>query len=693
MSVESFTSVYTAEEITRLNEHFKKMVTKQDGTSHVDDENAMHYSDMVKLALTKVIGKSGSKYVLVAGSAPQNLKCVSEDEQGDADILLLSSFPTLTKEDQERSLVPCEEPGFFKLKQVNARRYPFVKRNGTKYLNANSLREFESVWFADELQLLLLVVESLNHEYDKATRGKLASSLSWRSSSATAGLGNKNGYYFQVFFHSYKRNVLPHLNESAKQHGQMLVNLLWRILTVASMYGAGETNLAIKELEKLGPEFDDGLVPAFLGLVRKTLAIRESFIGQKDAKYFLKAYKYFESVVSEEDDGQPVSPSAERTVRGSFDLVPAISCHGFPAVAFEWKNRVKGKPWPHPDIVSKILKSGFHLVPKVFQGPRSDPSTSFRLGFVVAEQLLAQSATKFQKECYRVFKMYFYEKLKRKPKVLTTYHLKTIFFWTLETSDAKIWHERNRGYCCMLLMHKMKVAISEVSLQHYFIHGNNLFRYLDKDELMKDLNVLDDLLRDPVAAKGEIIAKIERFYSTARAKQQSWEDEIFTEAFFTRADSRFENVMDKLKSLEPQMAEMTADEKVNFLLLLTDPAKMDLLRFCFDMILARHHAAKFYGLFEKNPPFPSPLATLVQSIFPVSNEIIRKVIFPQAKDESKFKKIFQKVDIIIKVASNLNHEQLLGFARIKNAFAKTGVERFAKIAHVLENLPFFRDEL
>ena len=96
------------------------------------------------------------------------------------DILFLSTFLKLTKADQERVLVPCDEPGYFKIKQLG--KYPFVTQNGIRFLNADSLREFEPVWFAKELQLPLMLIESFDSEYARAAKGKVSSSLDWRTS-------------------------------------------------------------------------------------------------------------------------------------------------------------------------------------------------------------------------------------------------------------------------------------------------------------------------------------------------------------------------------------------------------------------------------------------------------------------------------------------------------------------------------
>ena len=168
--------------------------------------------------------------------------------------------------------------------------------------------------------------------------------------------------------------------------------------------------------------------------------------------------------------------------------IPEIACDSFLEPSNKWSKRVKGKSWSNPDVLSAVSASGFQLVPKTSKKPGSDPPTSFRLAFNVAEKLLAESLTPFQRECFRVFKMYYYEKLKTKG--INNISSKNGVFWALETSVTNIWHEENRAYCCMLLLQYLRMSLAKTTLQHYFIPGNNLFEYLDMNELNKILEAL-----------------------------------------------------------------------------------------------------------------------------------------------------------------------------------------------------------
>ena len=673
MMLETFKSMHTSGEVSRLDDHFKGMVVGDNGVSYVDNENDIHFVPMVELALKQVVGKPAAKSLVVTGSASQNLKCVSEEQQGDADILFISSFPKLTKEDQEKILVPCDVPGVFNIKQLEARQYPFVKRNGIRFLNANSLRDFESVWFSPDLQLTLILIESFDHEYKRAGRDKVASSLDWRTSlpmvnSMSTNLLHKNGHYFHVFVRSYRENILPILHENAKKQAEAVLELLLGILSFSGKFGAGQTKLAMEELLKISPHFENGILPTYLGFLRDRDSV-DTLKIQKDAMFYVRAHKHFEEVAAKEADGETIASFDEKQIRGSFDLVPGIECDGFPLIAKDWKKRVEGKPWPHPQTVTLIVSSGFYLVPKISKSTGSDPSTSFTIGFNTAEKLLAQSVTRFQRECYRVLKMYYYEKLKLKPKVLSTYHLKTVFFWVLEKTDGSIWKEENRAYCCMLLLQYLRMFIMKGNLPHYFLPENNLFKYLEKRELKKVLKAVEDVMADPISASGKAIEQIKSFYASIPDRQPDLEDVDLVNRFFIKSNKLFETAMEELRDSRLEDDDM----QIRFLLFLTNEAKIKVLKFFFDIVLARNLQSKIHDLFSKYAPLASPLASFLHKTLPVSNELTTHVILPQAKLKDRMK--FEIIAGLLEVAKQKTYEELLNFAKMKSAYSSKSEDK------------------
>ena len=685
MSLNSFKSNYTSDEILDLNIHFKQMVTGKDGESHADNDNDKCHSEMVKLFLSVLLGKTGEKYTMVTGSTSENLRCVSENAQGDADIMFVSNFPTMNEETQNYSLVPLQEPGFYKLKHPDADKYPFLEQDGIKYINANSLRELEPIWFVEDIQLPFLIFEGFHHEYERAKMKNVASAWNWRAEEVfKERLLHQNKHYFQILSESYSEHILPLLSANSRINAEKVLGSLQKILTFLCLYGTSQAKEAISELECIGPEFDRGFIAAILGYVREKETFKETYIKDEILSFLVQAYEYFENATSQHFE-KSVPSFVTQTAHGSFDIVPSLSCSGFPAIANGWKTRTEGKSWPCPKTVEDILESGFHLVPKTSKLPGSDPTLSFRIAFSNAEKLLASSFTVFQRECYRVFKMYYYERLKRDPKVLTTYHLKTVFFWVLEATDSTVWKEENRAYCCMLLFNYLLTALLESNLPHYFIPQNNLFQYLNEEDLKIDMYEIEKILEDPKVACGETIENIKHFYSNFPENSQGTSNTILLEKFFVESNHLYDTTIEQLKNSKFQDLNMTEQMKIDFMVFLTDPTNEEILKFFFDMIFARNSKAEYNDLFKRHAPMPSPLATLVQMLLPISDEITKKVLLPQARGGEKFQKRFYEIELIITVASKLKYETILYFPMLKSLFEKRGEDRISILRSLLEN--------
>ena len=144
------------ESIRHLNDFFKTLTSTASGESSVDGENEVLYAKMAEVALSKIIGEEGCKYIMVTGSAAQNLRCVSGNDRGDIDLVLLSHHPPITQNEQEVLLIPTAEAGFYqiKLRESHKDTYPSVKRGDHTLLNAKSLRDFEDGCFSESLSLL-----------------------------------------------------------------------------------------------------------------------------------------------------------------------------------------------------------------------------------------------------------------------------------------------------------------------------------------------------------------------------------------------------------------------------------------------------------------------------------------------------------------------------------------------------------
>ena len=366
-------------------------------------------------------------------------------------------------------------------------------------------------------------------------------------------------------------------------------------------------------------------------------------------------------------------------------MVPAIHCEGFPEIANTWEGRVFGKAWPQHHVVAAVLKAGFQIVPKASKAPNSDPDTSFRLSFNDAEQLLALSVTQFQRECFRIFKMYFYEKMDEEPKIVETYHFKTIFFWCLEEYDADIWVPENRAYCCLLLLRSLALALEKMMLRHYFIPECNLFKYMNWEDAAQMKRRVDQIIQDPVASCGQTIEDIKSFYQEKNENKQAASGKFNTDQFFATSCKLFEKSVSCIVQVQEDR-ERPSESASTFLAMLSDAKQKSVLRFCFDIILARHSQARYHEKFSLYAPLPSPVTIFVQMLMPMADELIKKIFLSSFSPDTWISRKIHDADMHMNAAALLDSESLLKILQLKNP-------SLMHVATPPNNVPYEDDEL
>ena len=500
---------------------------------------------------------------------------------------------------------------------------------------------------------------SLKSEYEQAGISQLASSINWRSAYHKLDqMAIDQSFYFLVLVRSYTENILPLLDANGKTQAEKVLHTISAIVEFGSFYCIEECRAAIEALERLDDDFKYGILHVLLKYARKVKNVKFPSVNEGNVEMLKQAYTFFESSTKKEVDNKKDVVEKGR-VRGSLDLVPGIACEGFPLIAKSWVARVAGKDWPPEDVVEKILKAGFQLVPKSSKAADNDTETSFRLSFNTAEELLALSLTKFQRECYRVLKMYYYEILKRDPKVLTTYHLKTVLFWVIESSSADIWIDHNRAHCCMILLKHLKDCLTTGNLQHYFIPNGNLLKYLDKEELKKDMDNLTKLFDNPTIGSRVMIDKIRMYYSTAPLSiGKDFLKSGNIEKFFAKQSVDFEQLQDQF--IDSVLAGVVDDdESIGLLLEMTSPKTTSVSKFCFDLISATQNQPS--RLFHRSSPLPSPFALLLLMLLPGARDIVNMVLKPLAEKNPRAVNQLKKIELYLQLASMVGLKDLNSF--------------------------------
>ena len=172
-----------------------------------------------------------------------------------------------------------------------------------------------------------------------------------------------------------------------------------------------------------------------------------------------------------------------REVYTGCDIVLAISCDGWPTCAKEWITRDRN--WPQDDLVQKVTRDGFHIVPK------SSTEGDFRLSFSYAETTLIENLTELQHKVLRSFKAVVkYHQNTWSPnikEILTTYHLKTIAFWYFEKRKQDSFTEETVATHLVLLLQELAECLRSRELPMYFMPKVNLFKDVENPEEAIDI--------------------------------------------------------------------------------------------------------------------------------------------------------------------------------------------------------------
>ncbi len=187
--------------------------------------------------------------------------------------------------------------------------------------------------------------------------------------------------------------------------------------------------------------------------------------------------------VSESDTGPSctlmslITPLTQRMEQEG-EVVCALNVPHWPKVADLWTSR--NREWPSNQVVQEVMKCGYYLVPKHSPGGNAD--LEWRLSFSQAEIILSNNMTNVQKNCYKFINAIHNKELQN-PKVLTTYHMKTVFLWILETFPDSQWTEETTADRVCDILYEVLIFLTEGKLPHYFLPELNLLDGFSHDEI------------------------------------------------------------------------------------------------------------------------------------------------------------------------------------------------------------------
>lgn len=153
------------------------------------------------------------------------------------------------------------------------------------------------------------------------------------------------------------------------------------------------------------------------------------------------------------------------------DITLCIQCPEWPSRS-DWAFRPRY--WPSVSEADRIMSLGCHLVAK--PAPSDNDKTSWRLSFSLAELELSKLVPYTARKCFLALKIIFKDHLQPVVPKITSYHMKTIFFNTLEKVPVGFWTENNIEECFRTLLAELCDALLSTNCPHHWFSNINLFK-------------------------------------------------------------------------------------------------------------------------------------------------------------------------------------------------------------------------
>ncbi|KAH3740703.1 uncharacterized protein LOC127851571 [Dreissena polymorpha] len=198
------------------------------------------------------------------------------------------------------------------------------------------------------------------------------------------------------------------------------------------------------------------------------------------------------------DSGQILFSAERWKNKIAYDTRDQVSCtfhvrKPLPEIQ-HWIDRCRGKHWPPVQLLEAARIAPCFLVPAGH--PESDyKREEWRLSPDLIERMLTFSFNMTQIKCYIVLKL-----IKKSlfayivGDAITSFHCKTIMFFTMERTHPSLWCEHNLMSVLLLCLHLLRRWLRLGRLPHYIIEGVNLFDGKLSKLLQKRLLVYIDSL-------------------------------------------------------------------------------------------------------------------------------------------------------------------------------------------------------
>eukprot|EP00111_Clytia_hemisphaerica_P016766 TCONS_00049728-protein len=168
------------------------------------------------------------------------------------------------------------------------------------------------------------------------------------------------------------------------------------------------------------------------------------------------------------------------------DLTFGIPCPGEWPFSSNWP--VRTRKWPPSADVHRIVDMGFHFVPK--SQVTDMEGVTWRYSFSLAEVELSRLISPVARKCFIALKIIGKDFLKQCCKNFKSYHMKTIFMYTLENTDPARWNDNHIETLFDMCLNDVINAVKIKNCPHFWIQDVNLFDNLTNEDFSKLENIL-----------------------------------------------------------------------------------------------------------------------------------------------------------------------------------------------------------
>lgn len=181
-----------------------------------------------------------------------------------------------------------------------------------------------------------------------------------------------------------------------------------------------------------------------------------------------------------------------------FDVHLVLECEWPANALMNWCQRQR--QWPSERTVQMVAQLSCYLHPLWCQekgqlGRLNDDMMAFEMTFPFAERLLFSETEPKERQCMAVLKA-MRDKYFQDSKILSSFLIKVVFFWHLESTSLCERQDIGRGEMLICLLDKLICFLNDNNLPHFFIPSVNLLESFDGDDINITLIQLQKVKRN-----------------------------------------------------------------------------------------------------------------------------------------------------------------------------------------------------